>query len=184
MPLIVGGPRAWEDALALASKLTHCGGHHWEAVLAPRLDLASLSAADAAADVALERTEALAGSLQAVGSSPMLRVVNLCGRQRLVELNLLARLGLASATEAQGNSAAAPAPMHSFNGTLEELAKLPLGSSENAAAHQLAVGRWRDMARALQAGEATELVRGGEALLVSVDDLTHCWERSLQLSLF
>jgi hypothetical protein len=66
---------------------------------------------------------------------------------------------------------------------LSELTALPLGSADIAAAHQAAVERWADMVLALQTGEMASLVRCGEALLVSVDALTHCWERSLQLLL-
>ena len=151
-----------------------------KACLDRRLDPASLSAANAAAETALAGAERLTGALQAVGSSPMLRVVNLCGRQRmraqrLVKLGLLAQLGM-PATEAA-------ALMESFENTLRELEQLPLGSDEIAAAHRLAMDRWRDMCLALQAGNPSALVQRGEALLDSVDALTHCWERSLQLLL-
>ena len=54
---------------------------------------------------------------------------------------------------------------------------------EIAAAHRVATGRWRDMCQALQSGSPADLVARGEALLDSVDALTHCWERSLQLLL-
>jgi hypothetical protein len=158
----------------------------WRALKArldDRLDLGSLQLADAAADQALAHAEALAGSLQAVGSSPILRVINLCGRQRmraqrLVKLGLLARLGLTA-----GEADEVSGLVTSFDATMQEMTNLPLGSSEIRDAHQLAADRWRDMARVLQAQEAAALVHGGEALLVSVDDLTRCWERSLQLLL-
>lgn len=154
-----------------------------KACLVQRLDLASLAAADAAAEVALARAELLASALQAVGSSPMLRVVNLCGRQRmraqrLVKLGLLARLGLPTADAGE-----APALMAIFDDTLQELAQLPLGSPEISAAHQRAVDHWRDMALALRSADSAALVPCGDALVASVDDLTHCWERSLQLLL-
>ncbi len=148
-----------------------------------RLNLPSLSAADAAADIALGCAEVLTGALQAAGSSPMLRVVNLCGRQRmraqrLVKLGLLTQLGMAPS-----DSTEAAALMEGFGNTLRELERLPLGSDEIAAAHRLAADRWRDMCQALQSGSPADLVPRGEALLDGVDALTHCWERSLQLLL-
>ena len=157
-----------------------------KAALGERLDLASLQLADTAADAALAQAEALTSHLQAVGSSPVLRVVNLCGRQRmraqrLVKLGLLTRLS--AAPPAQDHLAEAAALVAAFGSTLSELAALPLGSAEIAAAHHSTVGRWGDMLQALQTGEPPALVRCGEALLVSVDALTHCWERSLQLLL-
>ena len=178
LPLPDGARQALSDADAAWRALKSC--------LDQRLDLASLSVADTAAELALARAEALASLLQAVGSSPMLRVVNLCGRQRmraqrLVKLGLLARLGRSSA--AVGDAGEALALMAGFEDTLQVLAQLPLNSPEIAAAHQRSVDRWRDMALALQSGDTTALVRCGEALVGSVDDLTHCWERSLQLLL-
>ncbi len=166
--------------------------HAWHALrscLDERLNLASLFSADSAADRALACAEVLAGSLQAGATSPILRVVNLCGRQRMrvqrvVKLGLLNQLGVVSQTEgSQGAAAEAAALVAAFGNTLAELAALPLGSAEIVAAHQVAVDRWAEMVQALQAGEMTALVRCGEALLVSVDALTLCWERSLQLLL-
>ncbi|OGB01042.1 MAG: hypothetical protein A3E25_23865 [Burkholderiales bacterium RIFCSPHIGHO2_12_FULL_69_20] len=184
LPLPDAARQALSDADAAWLALKSC--------LDQRLDLASLSSADAAAALALARAEVLAGLLQAVGSSPMLRVVNLCGRQRmraqrLVKLGLLGRLGLPSAAagkpDDRGDRGEAPALMADFDDTLQALAQLPLSSPEIAAAHQRAVDRWRDMALALQSDDTTALVRCGEDLVGSVDDLTRCWERSLQLLL-
>lgn len=154
-----------------------------------RLGLGSLKRADEAAEFALAQAEALTGELQAGASSPILRVVNLCGRQRmraqrLVKLGLLNQLAVSAPGRSEaGGAAEAAALVSAFAGTLSELAALPLGSADIGAAHQVAVGRWADMVLALQAGEMVALVRCGEALLVSVDALTHCWERSLQLLL-
>ncbi len=175
LPLLASARQALAQADADWQALKSC--------LDQRLDLQLLAAADTAAQAALASAELLTGALQAVGSSPMLRVVNLCGRQRmraqrLVKLGLLARLGMASADTSE-----APALMASFGDTLRELALLPLGSSEITAAHLLATERWRDMGQALQTDDTTALVHRGEALLDSVDALTHCWERSLQLLL-
>ena len=154
-----------------------------------RLDLGSLKRADETAEFALAQAEALAGSLQAGSSSPILRVVNLCGRQRmraqrLVKLGLLNQLGVSAPGRSDaGGSAEAAALVSVFASTLSELAALPLGSADIAAAHQAAVERWADMVLALQTGEMASLVLCGEALLVSVDALTHCWEHSIQLLL-
>ncbi len=160
-----------------------------KASLDERLDSGSLARADAAAEHALAQAEALTGSLQASASSPILRVVNLCGRQRmraqrLVKLGLLNQLGVSASGQPEGGGVAeAAALVSAFASTLSELAALPLGSAEIGAAHQVAVERWADMVLALQAGEMAPLVRSGDAVLVSVDALTTCWERSLQLLL-
>ena len=154
-----------------------------------RLELGSLVLADEAAESALAQAEALTGSLQACASSPILRVVNLCGRQRmraqrLVKLGLLNQLGVTVPGQSgAGGYAEAAALVSEFASTLAELVALPLGSADIAAAHQVAMDRWADMVQALQAGDMVSLVRRGEALLLSVDALTLCWERSLQLLL-
>lgn len=157
-----------------------------KAALGVRLDLASLQQADAAAEIALAQAEALTGHLQAAGSSPVLRVVNLCGRQRM-RAQRMVKLGLLTCLRvtppAHSHVAEAAALVAAFGTTLSELAAQPLGSAEIAAAHDSTVARWSGMLQALQAGEPTALVHCGEALLVSVDALTHCWERSLQLLL-
>lgn len=159
------------------------------AALDERLDLRSLTLADAAAEAALTRAEALTDHLQAAARSPVLRVVNLCGRQRmraqrLVKLGLMNQLGRTKGCQPEApGMAEAAALVAAFVDTLSELAALPLGSAEIAMTHQVAVDRWADMAQALQGGEMAQLVHAGEALLVSVDALTLCWERSLQLLL-
>ena len=154
-----------------------------------RLDLHSLALADQAAEHALAQAETLTGSLQACASSPILRVVNLCGRQRmraqrLVKIGLMRQLGLSAqgSLDAEGMTEAT-ALVSAFASTLSELAALPLGSADIDVAHQGAVERWADMVLALQAGDLAALVRCGETLLVSVDALTLRWERSLQLLL-
>ena len=157
-----------------------------QACLNQRLDLSSLAEADAAAEGALTRAEALTNAVQAAGHSAVLPVVNLCGRQRmraqrLLKLGLLARLGAAASPAAA--LAEAPALIEGFSSTLLLLEKQPLRSNTIDLAHQQAVQRWADTLRALQGGDIAALVHSGELLLVSVDDLTHCWERSLQAML-
>jgi ANTAR domain len=177
------------DSTRLALDETDSAWLALKSCLDERLELGSLSLADSAADRALAHAEVLTSLLQAVGSSPILRVVNLCGRQRmraqrLVKLGLLHQLGVAAQAQGSpGGVAEAAALVAVFGNTLAELAALPLGSAEIVAAHQLAADRWAEMVAALQTGDLTALVRCGEALLISVDALTLCWERSLQLLL-
>lgn len=148
-----------------------------------RLDRASLVAANAAAELALQRADALTALLQGVGRSPMLRVLNLCGRQRMhaqrmVKLGLLSLLELPPADRGE-----VAVLMDRFSRALQEVAQFPLRSGELLAAQQAVEDRWRDMQPALQTAEAAAWVRCGEALIGAVDELTACWERSLQLLL-
>jgi len=148
-----------------------------------RLDRSSLEAANAAAELALQRAEVLTEQLQGVGRSPMLRVLNLCARQRMhaqrmVKLGLLSLLELPPADRGE-----VAALMDRFSQALREVAQFPLRSGELVAAQQQVEDRWRDMQAALQAAEAAEWVRCGEALIAAADELTACWERSLQLLL-
>lgn len=177
------------DSCRQALHATSEAWHGLKASLAERLDPACLKRADAAAERALAQAEALTGQLQTCTGSPILRVVNLCGRQRmraqrLVKLGLLSHLGLCAPDPCPtGHCGDAAALVSEFGSTMATLTALPLGSAAIAAAHQHALDHWAAMVLALQAGEAAALLRSGEALLASVDALTRCWERSLHLVL-
>lgn len=157
------------------------------ACLEQRLDVGSLAQADGAAESALARAEVLTTGLQLAGNSSIVRVVNLCGRQRMrmqrvVKLGLFMRLGV-EAAHIEGNDLQAKAAVlvAEFGDTLAELSMLPLSSSAIAESQSRAEVCWTDMVTALQGGDIASLVSAGEAMLVKLDELTACWERSLQL---
>lgn len=151
-----------------------------------RLGLDNLAQANKDADEMLQKAEELVSCLQTAGANPILRVINMCGRQRMraqriVKLGLLMQLSLTSDEPALADHASEL--VVSFGATLSELAQLPLGSEAISAAHQAAVRHWSDMTQAIQLGEMAAVVQSGESLIGSVDALTLCWERSLQLVL-
>ncbi len=181
LPLTDATRQDLDEAEAAWRDLTAC--------LDRRLDLVSLAHADVAAEQALARAEALTAALQSAGTGSIVGVVNTCGRQRMrtqrvMKLGLLMNLGVESAhAGGEGSVALASRLVAEFAGTLSELSALPLSSPAIDAARERVATRWSDMTKALQSGDVAALVQGGEDLLVSVDELTLCWQRSLQLVL-
>ena len=147
---------------------------------------AVLTAADAAAEGLLALSEQLTGEIEVAGAGKPLRLVNLCGRQRMLSQRLakdalLADLlpGIAHSHIAQGLTA--------FEAGLVELESAPLSSAEIRALLAEVRDEWGRLLRSLRelqgAEAAAGLARSSELLLSQLDQLTGLYQQSLQLIL-
>ena len=154
----------------------------WPARAAPR-DIVRI---DAAADVLLEAAEALAEALQAASGRRALRIVNLCGRQRMLA-ERIAKTALLATLGARVDPALLPATAAAFEAALVELERAPLSSPEVRAALGAARAEWLRLALSLQRlgrpEGAAALARSTEALVESFDQLAAQYEHSLQVIL-
>ena len=152
---------------------------------------AQLRAADQLAEALLVAAEALAARLAVVGGRPSLRVVNLCGRQRMLSQRLAKQAllaGLLPAQDAAAQAAAAAETVRDFEATLLALEQAPLASDDIRAALAQARGQWLRLLDGLrraagpepQAGRSA-LARESDALLAGFEQLTTLYEHSLQV---
>ena len=172
-------------ALALAARLAR-------GKAMPPGDLAAqLHAADQLAEALLQAAETLAARLAVVGGRPSLRVVNLCGRQRMLSQRLAKQAllaGLLPAQDAAAQAAAAAETVRDFEATLLALEQAPLASDDIRAALARARGQWQRLLDGLrraagpepQAGRSA-LARESDALLAGFEQLTTLYEHSPQV---
>ena len=152
---------------------------------------AQLRAADQLAEALLVAAEALAARLAMVGGRPSLRVVNLCGRQRMLSQRLAKQAllaGLLPAQDAAAQAAAAAETVREFEATLLALAQAPLTSDDIRAALAQARGQWQRLLDGLRRASGPEpqagrsvLARESDALLAGFEQLTTLYEHSLQV---
>lgn len=162
----------------------------WQAlkpVLLQRLTPATLAQSDALGEALLQRAETLTEALEAGGARRALRLVNLCGRQRMRVQRLAKHALLAVLLQEPDRQDALPALLDDFESTLLELERAPLGSP--AARETLAQAReqWLHLLRGLRLAQGHEgrqaLAVTSDALLELFDRLTADYEHSLQLIL-
>ena len=150
-----------------------------------RLAPASLAELDAHAQALLERAEALADALEATGARRALRIVNICGRQRMRAQRLAKDALLASVLGLADAQARLAPTMDEFEAALLELERAPLSSSEIRATLAGARDEWLRLVGGVRNADSAEgrmaLVRSSEALLQSFDQLTAAYEHSLQV---
>ena len=160
----------------------------WEALdaaLAPRLTAAGLAAIDASAESLLGAAEALTDALESSGGRRALRIVNLCGRQRM-RAQRLAKDALLAAMLPEGAwNGRLAATMDAFEASLVELERAPLSSPEIRAALSGARDEWLRLVRGVRQADRAEgradLVRASEVLADTFDRLTASYEHSLQV---
>ena len=154
----------------------------WPPRAAPR----DLVAIDAAAEALLEGAEALVETLQVAGGRRALRIVNLCGRQRMLA-ERIAKSALLAAAGVATDAALLPAAAQAFESALAELEQAPLTSPEVRAALAEAREEWLRLARSLQhlgrPQGGVALARSAEALVDTFDRLAAQYEHSLQVLL-
>jgi len=156
-----------------------------EAALKPRATPATLLAIDAQAEGLLEAAEALTDELELSGARRALRIVNLCGRQRM-RAQRVAKDALLSAMLAQGPwRERLEATIAAFEATLLELERAPLSSPEIRDALAGARDEWLRLLRGVRSADRSdgraELVRASEVLVDAFDALTASYEHSLQV---
>ena len=156
-----------------------------DAALSARLSAASLTAIDASGEDLLVAAEALTDVLESSAGRRALRIVNLCGRQRM-RAQRLAKDALLAAMLPEGAWSARLAPtMDTFEASLLELERAPLSSPEIREALHGARDEWLRLVRGVRHADRAEgraeLVRASEVLADTFDRLTASYEHSLQV---
>ncbi|WP_093380170.1 ANTAR domain-containing protein [Variovorax sp. OV329] len=153
--------------------------------LGERLASDGLADLDQRADALLRSAELLADALEASGARRALRIVNICGRQRM-RAQRVAKDALLASVLGQGAAQARLAPtMDEFEAALLELEQAPLSTSEIRATLAQARDEWLLLLGGIRNADSSEgrmaLVRASEALLLRFDRLTDAYEHSLQV---
>ena len=154
--------------------------HGLETALAARPTVPALAVVDARAEALLQAAEALTEALEASGARRALRIVNLCGRQRMRAQRLAKEALLATPSQERMD-----ATMDEFEAALRELEAAPLSSPEIRAALAVARDEWLHLVRGVRALDSAEgrasLVRASDALVDTFERLTAAYEHSLQV---
>ena len=153
--------------------------------LAARPSAAGLADIDHRAEVLLAAAEALTEALEASGARRALRIVNICGRQRMRAQRLAKDALLASALRQQTAQARLLPTMDEFEAALLELERAPLSTAEIRAGLASAGDEWLRLVGGVRALESADgraaLVRSSEALVDTFEGLTASYEHSLQV---
>ena len=160
----------------------------WEQLaqaLAERPAPDGLAALDERAEMLLRSAEWLTDALEASGARRALRIVNICGRQRM-RAQRVAKDALLDSVLGMGAARARIAPtMDEFEAALLELEQAPLSSAEIRATLGQARDEWLLLLGGVRNAGQSEgrlaLVRASEALLLRFDQLTEAYEHSLQV---
>ena len=151
-----------------------------ETALAARPAAPALAVVDARAEALLRAAEALTEALEASGARRALRIVNLCGRQRMRAQRLAKEALLAAPSQDR-----MAATMDEFEAALRELEAAPLSSPEIRASLAVARDEWLHLMRGVRALDSAEgrasLVRASDALVDTFEQLTAAYEHSLQV---
>ncbi|MDM0016275.1 ANTAR domain-containing protein [Variovorax saccharolyticus] len=146
---------------------------------------AALAAIDARAEALLAAAEVLTETLEASGARRALRIVNICGRQRMRAQRLAKDALLASMLPSADSQQRLAATMDEFEAALRELEAAPLSSPEIRAALAIARDEWLHLmggVRGLDSAEGrASLVRASDALVDTFERLTASYEHSLQV---
>ncbi len=144
-----------------------------------------LAEIDARGEALLLAAEAMTEALEASGARRALRIVNICGRQRMRAQRLAKDALLASTLEASASRARLLPTMNEFEAALVELERAPLSSPEIRAGLVTARDEWLRLVGGVQALDSPEgratLVRSSEALVDTFERLTGWYEHSLQV---
>jgi len=175
------GPSAAE---ALA-RTTAC----WQALGeadAARSGRSAAAAVDATAEALLASAEALTDALQTESGRRALRILNLCGRQRMLAERLAKEALFTFIALPETPRELAPAAQE-FEAALAELERTPLSSAEIRASITAAREDWLRFARSIQglnnAKSGVTMVRTAEALVEIFDKLAAQYEHSVQVIL-
>jgi len=139
--------------------------------------------AEAAAQTLLQRSEQLTATVVAAGAQQPLRLVNLCGRQRMLSQRLAKQALLADLLNGQDPTLLG-AGLSEFEAGLLELEAAPLSNAEIRALLAEVREEWLRLLRSLRETQGPEaaagLARSSELLLSQLDALTAQYQQSLQ----
>ncbi|MBT2324538.1 type IV pili methyl-accepting chemotaxis transducer N-terminal domain-containing protein [Variovorax paradoxus] len=155
------------------------------AALAARAAPQVLPDIDARAEALLAAAETLTGALEASGARRALRIVNICGRQRMRVQRLAKDALLASMLPSTVAGDTLAPTMAEFEAALLELERAPLSSPEIRAALVAARDEWLRLVRGVRSADSAEgraaLARSSELLVGIFEGLTASYEHSLQV---
>ena len=153
---------------------------------AARSGRSAAAAVDAAAEALLASAEALTDALQTESGRRALRILNLCGRQRMLAERLAKEALFTFIALPETPRELAPAAQE-FEAALAELERAPLSSAEIRASITAAREDWLRFARSIQglsnAKSGVTMVRTAEALVEIFDKLAAQYEHSVQVIL-
>lgn len=176
---------AWAPALEQVTQA-------WEALreaLEQRLGAASLRRADERAEALLAAAESLTGTLEVGSQRRSLRMVNACGRLRMVTQRVAKQALMGATAPAAGTSAPGvdEALLDQFATVLVELERAPLSTPDIRARLTAASDEWQRLLRGLRGLPREDALAGvahsGDQLLEMLDALTADYEHSLQVIL-
>jgi AmiR/NasT family two-component response regulator len=160
----------------------------WEALrrtLVEPPSAGALRSIDAHAETLLIAADALTAALETAGARRALRIVNICGGQRMRAHRLAKDALLAFLLPAGPWTARLGATMTEFENALLDLEGTPLSSPDTRAALAAACNEWSRLVQGTLSTATAEgraaLVRSSEALAETFDDLTAAYEHSLQV---
>ena len=173
------------DVLAAALAQTQTAWAALSDTLSLRKSPALLKQADDKADALLMHAEALVGQLEVASHRRALKVVNLCGRQRMLAQRLAKDALLADLLDDERRRAGLIQTMSEFESALLELELAPLSSPEIREALKTARDEWMKLLYGVRTLDKSEgrlaICRASEVLLDVFDGLTELYERSLQV---
>ena len=156
-------------------------------LLAPRPTAELLAQSDALAEAVLTCAEMLTERLEAGGARQALRLVNLCGRQRMRVQRLAKQAMLAALLAQPARLQDLPPLLDAVEATLAELEQAPLGGAATRSTLATLREQWLNLLRGLRLSQGPEgrqaLVVASDALLELFDRLTADYEHSLQMIL-
>ncbi|RZL00861.1 MAG: ANTAR domain-containing protein [Rubrivivax sp.] len=172
---------SWPAALAR----THAAWATLLAVLNQRKSVSVLTQADEQATALLTQAEALVSELESASGRRALKVVNLCGRQRMLAQRLAKDALLAELLDDSARREGFAQLKSEFETALLELEMAPLSSPEIREALKAARDEWTRLLAGLRFLDKAEsrlaISRASEALLEVFEGLTTLYERSLQV---
>lgn len=159
-----------------------------KALLSERVDPAHLPEVGGLADRMLLQADRLVSALEANGAATTLRVINVCGRQRMLSQRVAQHALLSvllKGVEAAAAAAEAEKSRLEFEQALDHLAAAPLTTREIRESLDEAVRVWTVMSRAVMRPRAVDsprtLAEASETLLALFDQLTLRYEHSMQV---
>jgi hypothetical protein len=157
------------------------------ATLSGKADAALLQRADAAADALLKLSDELAAAIETEGGAGRpLRLVNLCGRQRMLSQRLAKDALLADLLPGR-DAARISSGLDHFEAGLKELEAAPLTNAEIQQSLATVREEWLRLLRSLRDVQGPEaaagLARSSELLLTQLDRLTSQYQLCLQMLL-
>ena len=179
--------------LAQVSQAWQALRQHCEGGVPPRADPlgVGLLVADQAGEALLDQAERLTTALAAAGDRQHLRVIGLCGRQRMLAQRLAKQVLLASLlppAQAAAQAAAAAVTIQAFEASLGALEQSPLATAAIRAALVQARSQWQALLDGLRRAAGPDVAAGRAALalqsdrlLVAFEPLTTLYEHSHQV---